>query len=627
MLGGLFRSSRHAVSPSDRRLPARIVRQGRRLTVVDDSTLRRMGEDLRGMRDPDIRTLTHACALIRESARRVLGFMHHDVQLLAGIALFRGCVAEMATGEGKTLVTTLPAALHAWAGRGVHVMTVNPYLAQRDFQLMGPVYERLGLSVALLASGDDSVAKGRAYGADITYGVGSEFGFDYLRDQLGLINRPPQPGGSRLRRHLRGDAVDETSGVQRGLAVAIVDEADSLLIDEAGSALVLSGSSGRPSPNPGIYRRAAEIAAVLEQDRDVVVDRRRRVAVLTEEGLQSAFRLSGRHLPGGLMRPWSEYLEQALKARFLLQRDVEYVVQDDKVQIVDEFTGRRFEDRSWSNGLHQAVEAKEGAPITEESQTRVKISRQRFFGLYGFLCGMSGTALDCAEEFREFFSLPVRCIPLHRRSRRRLLKPRFFADMDSKRRAIVEEIAHWHGRRRPVLVGTRTILESRVLSELLEARGIEHRVLNAIQDAAEADIISRGGQKESVTIATNMAGRGSDIPLADGVARLGGLFVIASEMHESARVDRQLIGRAARQGEPGGGRFYVSAQDALLRDHSPRLEEILAASPRRADGSLRQDFSSEIEALQRTIERQRFDQRRDLLRRDRWMEKVLEHAS
>lgn len=626
MIGRFSPRSLGDVPDSDRRLVVTIKRERRRLARLDDAALSGMAAQLLGTRDPDDRTLARAFALVGESARRSLGFELYDVQLLAGLALFRGGIAEMATGEGKTLVTTLPAAVHGFAGRGVHVMTVNPYLAERDFNLMRPVYERLGLSVAHLASGDGADVKRRAYAADITYGVGSEFGFDYLRDQLALINRGPTPSGARFRNQLRGRREANTA-IQRDFAAAIVDEADSVMIDEAGSALILSGSSGRPSANPRVYLRAAEVAAELELERDVVIDRRRRVATLTREGFQRAFDLSGRQLPAGLVRPWPEYLAQALKARFLFTRDVEYVVQDDKVQIVDEFTGRRFDDRSWSNGLHQAVEAGEGVSITEESQTMVKITRQRFFGLYDSLCGMTGTAWDCEAEFREFFSRPVIRIPLHRRSRRRILKPKFFVDLDDKRRAIIAEIAHWHDTGRPVLVGTRTVFESDALSDLLDREGIAHRVLNAVQDEEEADIISRGGAIGSVTIATNMAGRGSDIPLGEGVGRLGGLFVIVSEMHESRRVDRQLIGRAARQGEPGGGRIYLSAQDALLRDHAPELSERMTSSPRRRDGSLKRDFSREIDALQRKIELQRFDQRRELLRRDRWMESVLEHAS
>ncbi|GJL80453.1 MAG: hypothetical protein DHS20C01_00870 [marine bacterium B5-7] len=612
----------------DRALVIKIVRAGRRLEKLTNSELRTRAMKLRDQSGLDVNNLTlvvEAFSLVRESARRALGMAHYNVQLLAGLALMRGTIAEMATGEGKTLVTTLPASVHGFIGNGVHVMTVNPYLAERDFFLMKPVYELLGLNVGHLVPGASVADKRTAYAADITYGVGAEFGFDYLRDQLALLRCPRLVAGQALRRRLRGDSEKQADTVQRGFEFAIIDEADSVMIDEAGSALILSGSSGQPSAYPDLYHVARRVVADLEESRDLVIDRRHRSIGLTVEGQRRALDMSPTPLPRGLTRPWPQYLEQALKARFFFSRDVEYVIQDGKIQIVDQFTGRRFEDRNWSDGLHQAVEAEENVPITEESQSLLKISRQRFFGLYKNLCGMTGTASGSEDEFREFFNRPVVPIPLNRPSRRKILKTRFFTNLVSKRQAIVDEVRRINARNQPVLLGTRTVYESEILSELLTQAGIVHRVLNARQDQEEADIISQAGQRGAVTIATNMAGRGSDIPLGEGAERLGGLNVIGSEMHESSRVDRQLLGRAARQGDPGTGRFFVSAEDALIRDHAPDLAVTMTQRVRR-DGESSRNYQREIKELQQRIEARRFEQRRHLYKRDQWMEKILEHA-
>ncbi len=612
----------------DARVVESVNRKASDLVALPDGTLRQRAAALDPGEDaadwPSDARITEVCALVKEAARRVLGMPHYDVQLLAGIAMSRGHVAEMATGEGKTLTATLPAVAYGLRRQGVHVMTVNAYLAERDYQLMRPVYELLGLSVGLLKPGSQPGDKRAAYSCDITYGVGSEFGFDYLRDQVVLADKARLGLGARFRSLLQGRETPTAPRVQRGHACAIVDEADSVMIDEARTALVLSGSSGQPSSFPQVYERARDVAAVLEPDVHYACDPDHRVLTLLDsarDAIHGATAFAGI----GLMRPWARYVEQALYAARVLRRDEDYIVADDRVQIIDEFTGRRFEDRTWSDGLHQAVEAEERVTITEESRSLLRVSRQRYLGMYEHLAGMTGTATGCEKEFRVVYGLPVSRIPLRRPCRRRTLAPRFFIDGEEKWDAITNEIVRTFHSEQPVLIGTRTVRDSENLAHRLDQCGLQYRLLNARQDGEEAAIIAEAGRRGQITIATNLAGRGADIPIGPDVDRLGGLLVIAVEPHESARIDRQLAGRCARQGEPGAYRLYASADDGLFTLFGHALARSMRMA-RRSGPEIERDFSNALRRLQERVDRIRFQQRLRLHRRDKWVEALVEKA-
>ncbi len=561
-------------------------------------------------------------ALVREAFRRLLGIQLYDVQLLAGLALVRPAVAEMQTGEGKTFAAVLPAFVHALAGRGVHVMTVNAYLAERDFEQLEPVYRTLGLSAGLVRSDATPADKRAAYACDVTYGPGYEFGFDYLRDQSQLLARRHEPLGDEFRRQLRGEAPPD-HGVQRGHAVAIVDEIDSVLLDEATTPLVLARGSQSPASaeNAAVYKAALVAARRLTAGVDFV-DTGLPKAHLTRHGIAILQSQTDDIPRQGLQRPWRDYVEAALQADLRFRRDVEYIVRDDQILLVDQHTGRIFADRSWQDGLHQAVQAKEGITITCEQEVVARITRQRFFRRYDILCGMTGTAATSGRELKAVFGLPVESIATHRRCQRREVPARHFADRASKRAAIAEDVAARHRRGQPVLVGTQTIEESEMMSTLLVLRNVPHLVLNGKQDQEEATIVGRAGLRGAVTIATNMAGRGTDIPLGPGVPALGGLHVIVCEPHESARVDRQLIGRAARQGDPGSYQRFASAEDPTIVLFAPRLVEPMR---RTADnqGECSGELQSEIQRVQRQVERLRFQQRQQMYAHDDWLENML----
>lgn len=559
-------------------------------------------------------------ALVSEAFRRMLGIQLYDVQLRAGLALVRPAIAQMQTGEGKTFAASLPALVYALAGGGVHVMTVNAYLAQRDYEQLKPVYEVLGITVGFLEADASPEAKRAAYSCDVTYGPGYEFGFDYLRDQAQLLARGPQRLGDSFRERLRNDAPPSPL-VQRGHAVAIVDEIDSVLLDEATTPLVLACGGQLPAGNASVYRAAAAAARRLEPGTDFW-DEGQRKGQLTRQGVET---LVGRQheIPAhGLQRPWRDYVETALRADWQFRRDVEYIVRHDQILLVDQHTGRIFADRSWQDGLHQAVQAKEGVTITNEQGTLARITRQRFFRLYGTVCGMTGTAMTSRDEFKKVYGLRVVEIPTHRPCLRRHEPARQFADQASKRQAIADDVAVRHQRQQPVLVGTQTISESQLMSKLLDDRRVPHRVLNGKQDEAEAAIVGRAGELGAVTIATNMAGRGTDIPLGSGVAELGGLHVIVCEPHESARVDRQLIGRSARQGDPGACQQFASADDDTIRNFAPRLAERMRREAG-ADGEVARDVLPELAHIQRQVEQLRFQQRRQMYAHDDWLESML----
>ena len=480
-------------------------------------------------------------ALVREASERTIGLRPYDVQILGAISLDERRIAEMQTGEGKTLVATLPAVLNALVGN-VHVVTVNDYLARRDREWMGPIYEFFGLSVGLLQDGMPPEERKPAYAADITYGTNNQFGFDYLRDNM--VMTPDRK-------------------VQRALDFAIVDEIDNILIDEARTPLIISGSTEQAYD---LYKKFAALARRFRTDKDFEVDEENRRLTLTDEGIHKAEQaLSIENLFSPEHTDTLHYIENALRALHLFQREQHYIVKDGRVMIVDEFTGRLMPDRRYSDGLHQALEAKEGLTIQRESQTLAQITLQHYFQLYAGLCGMTGTAKTEEEEFKQIYGLPVLVIPTNRPLKREALPDLIFQKHKAKFAAIADKVAAMHEQGRPVLIGTNSIEKSEELSRLLKARKLPHDVLNAKYHEKEAEIVAAAGQRGAITVATNMAGRGTDIKLGDGVAELGGLHVIGCQRHDSRRIDNQLLGRAGRQGDPGSSQFYLSSEDDLLR--------------------------------------------------------------
>jgi len=561
-----------------------------------------------------------ALALVTESVRRTHGLTAHQVQLRAGLALAEGSLVEMATGEGKTLVALLPAFCFALRGRGAHVATVNAYLAERDAEFARPVFARLGLTVGFLKENDPSIAAKRAaYGCDVTYGVGTEFGFDYLRDQLAiraagrmeprfheiLLRRPP------ARPTLR----------QRGLAFAVIDEADSVLLDEARSPLIIAIGERRPNATPEVYRLADEVAGDLVLDKHFKREGRSTRWTLTPDGEREGFaRLTDATLLQ-LRRTWPQYLEQALQFRHHFRRDVHYVVEEDRVMIVDEFTGRLCPDRTWRDGLHQAAEARAGVTITEENSSEATICRPAYFQLYERTCGLSGTAAEAAPELRETYRLNTVIVPPNRPCQRVELPDRIFTTRAAKHAAVAREVAARHATGQPILIGTRTIENSEALVEALVPLGLILRVLNAKQDAEEAAIIERAGEPGAITIATNMAGRGAHVPVPPESVKAGGLHVIGLERHESARIDRQLIGRAARQGQPGSAQFFLCLEDDLLVRHNPDIAKRHATTAGGGE-ELPSRHAVHFRRAQRKVEALDLVQRRALAKHHRWLDEL-----
>ena len=541
--------------------------------------------------------LPEVFALVREASRRVMGMRHYDVQLVGGIVLHRGKIAEMKTGEGKTLVATLPVALNALSGKGVHVVTVNDYLATRDAQWMGKLYNFLGLSVGVIVNGLDDQARKEAYGADITYGTNNEFGFDYLRDNMKFY---------------------ATQLVQRGHNFAIVDEVDSILIDEARTPLIISGASDE---SVGMYRAMDQIVRQLGPE-DYTVDEKARTAMLSEEGVahcEALLHVDNLFDPANITQ--QHCILQALKAHHVFKRDVDYIVQNDKVVIVDEFTGRLMDGRRYSDGLHQALEAKENVTIAAENQTLASITFQNYFRMYDKLAGMTGTADTEAVEFHQIYNLEVVSIPPNKPMQRKDYPDIIYRTRKEKYDAIIEAIRELYEKGQPVLVGTISIETSEMLSQRLKKLNIPHSVLNAKQHAREAEIVAQAGQKGHVTIATNMAGRGTDIVLGEGVLELGGLHILGTERHESRRIDNQLRGRSGRQGDPGSSRFYLSLEDDLMRlfgsDRISGLMEKLGLK----DGEAIENtmVTRAVESAQKRVEAHHFEIRKTLLDYDNVM--------
>ena len=553
--------------------------------------------------------LNDVFALVREASKRVLKMRHFDVQLIGGMVLNDGRIAEMKTGEGKTLVATLPVILNAMSGKGVHVVTVNDYLAKRDATQMGELYNFLGLSVDVILSGgyDDEVRQA-AYNADITYGTNSEFGFDYLRDNMKF---------------------EAGQKVQRGHNFVIVDEVDSILIDEARTPLIISGPTNRTLDG---YIRADQVAKQLTRGTpadpnvpgskptgDFIVDEKNRTIMITEAGISKAEKLFGvenlYNLENAVL---SHHLDQALKAHNLFEKDVHYVVKDGEVVIVDEFTGRLSEGRRFSEGLHQALEAKEGVKIQEESQTLADTTYQNYFRMYKKLAGMTGTAQTEATEFSQIYNLEVISIPTNVPVKRIDQNDLIYKTQNEKFKAVIDEIKKAHEKGQPVLVGTASIERSEVLHEMLKKAGIPHSVLNAKNHEKEAEIIAQAGVKGAVTIATNMAGRGVDIRINDEVRDLGGLYIIGTERHESRRIDNQLRGRAGRQGDPGMSRFYLSLEDNLLRIFgSDRIKAIMDRLGIDEGESIESRMVTRaVENAQKKVESLHFEARKHLLEYD-----------
>ena len=541
--------------------------------------------------------LPEVFALVREASRRVLGMRHYDVQLVGGIVLHKGKIAEMKTGEGKTLVATLAVVLNALSGKGVHVVTVNDYLATRDAEWMGKLYSFLGLTTGVIVHGLEDEERKAAYNADITYGTNNEFGFDYLRDNMKFY-------ASQL--------------VQRGHNFAIVDEMDSILIDEARTPLIISGAS---EESVGFYRTVDDIVRKLGPEH-YTIDEKAKTAMLTDEGVTRCEELLG---IDNLFDPANitaqHHVLQSLKAHQMFKRDVDYIVQDDQVVIVDEFTGRLMAGRRYSDGLHQALEAKEHVTIAAENQTLASITFQNYFRLYDKLSGMTGTADTEAVEFQQIYNLEVISIPPNKPMIRKDMPDLIYRSRKEKFDAIVEAIADLYKREQPVLVGTISIETSEMLSKRLTKLGIPHNVLNAKQHAKEAEIVAQAGQKGKVTIATNMAGRGTDIVLGEGVVELGGLHILGTERHESRRIDNQLRGRSGRQGDPGSSRFYLSLEDDLMRLFgSDRIKGLMERLGLRDGEAIENKMVTRaVEGAQKRVEADHFEIRKTLLDYDNVM--------
>lgn len=508
-------------------------------------------------------------ALVREVADRTIGMRHFDVQLIGGLILLDGMIAEMETGEGKTLVATLPACTAALAGVPVHIITVNDYLAERDANWMGPVYRALGLEVGVIKHGMDLEERRAAYRCDVTYCTNKEVAFDYLKDRITLWDRPSQIRLQMERLYGRDSRVNRL--LMRGLHFAIVDEADSVLVDEARTPLIISEALDH-SYEHNLYRQAMSLAQTLGQKEDFRIYESDHLVELTDRGMEriAAFPWDDKEALANREQR-EELVRQALVALYLYILDKHYLVRDGKVQIIDEYTGRIMEDRSWERGLHQLIELKENCEMTGRKETRARISYQRFFRRYRRLAGMTGTAREIAGELWLIYRLRVVSIPTNRPLQRILLPDRTYPAANQKWASILETITGIHRTGRPVLVGTRSVAASEHLSRLLELADLDHRVLNARHDQEEADIIAQAGEAGRITVATNMAGRGTDIRLAPEVANLGGLHVIATERHEARRIDRQLFGRCGRQGEPGTCETIVSLEDELMMVYTNKL--------------------------------------------------------
>ena len=536
--------------------------------------------------------LVEAFATVREASWRVLGMKHYKEQLIGGVVLHQGRISEMKTGEGKTLVATLPAYLNGLTGKGVHIVTVNDYLAKRDMEQMSQIYNFLGLTTGVIVHELTNDQRREAYGSDITYGTNNEFGFDYLRDNM---------------------VIYKEERVQRPLNFCVVDEVDSILIDEARTPLIISGAGEKSTE---FYKVADYFVKTLRGEEDYTIDEEANAVMLTNEGIHKAekvFKIDNYADADNMSL--QHYVTQALKANYSMKRDKDYMVKDGEVVIVDEFTGRLMEGRRYSDGLHQAIEAKEGVKIARESKTLATITFQNYFRMYNKLSGMTGTALTEESEFREIYGLDVIVVPTHKPIARTDHSDLIYKNEKGKFNAIVKEIIETHKTGQPILVGTISIEKSEELSKVLKKNGIPHQVLNARYHEQEADIISHAGELGMVTIATNMAGRGTDIKLGEGVVEVGGLKIIGTERHESRRIDNQLRGRSGRQGDPGSSRFYISLDDDLMRIFgSDKMQAVVEKIGLEEDDAIENKIiTKQIENAQKKVEGNNFNIRKTLL--------------
>ena len=568
------------------------------LLSLSDTSLRAKTEEFKerlakGETLDDI--LPEAFAVVREASKRVLGMRHFDVQMIGGIVLHRGNIAEMRTGEGKTLVATLPVYLNALSGKGVHVVTVNDYLAKRDSEWMGRLYNFLGLSTGLIVAGLDYDQRKQSYGADITYGTNNEFGFDYLRDNM---------------------VIHADQMVQRPLNYAIVDEVDSILIDEARTPLIISGPGERSTER---YYELAKIVPHLVKDEDYTIDEKQKTIAPTDEGIAKVEKmLHIENLYDSSNLELNHLLSASLRAYAMMERDKDYVVKDGEVVIVDEFTGRLMFGRRYSDGLHQAIEAKEGLRVERESQTLASITFQNYFRMYEKLSGMTGTAKTEEQEFNNIYGLEVYEIPPNKVLARIDMPDLIFKTKEAKSRAVVRDVVERHKTGQPILVGTTSITQSEMLSDMLTKAGVPHNVLNAKHHEKEAEIVANAGQYGMVTIATNMAGRGTDISLGEGVAELGGLHILGTERHESRRIDNQLRGRSGRQGDNGSSQFFLSLEDDLMRifgadNIAGMMDKLGMEEDEPIEHSL---ITKSIERAQKKVENHNFNIRKYILEYD-----------
>jgi len=601
----------------------------KKIVLLSDRALRDKTDEFRGRLNEgesldDI--LPEAFAVTREAAKRTIGLRPHDVQLIGGIVLHQGKIAEMANGEGKTLVATLPAYLNALTGKGVHIVTINDYLARRDRDWMGPVYEFLGLSVGVIQNRMDNAKRQKAYQCDITYGTNNEFGFDYLRDNMAFR---AEDQVQRIFTFLSEDKEKQ----EKFFNYAIVDEVDSILIDEARTPLIISGPAEKSTD---LYYKIDRIVPFLrrgeekkdgkEKDYDYEIDRKNQTVALTEKGVTKVQKLLNVDNLYQDNADMATHIHQAIRAHELFERDKDYLVKDGEVVIIDEFTGRLMPGRRWSDGLHQAIEAKEKVRIRNENQTLATITLQNYFRMYNKLSGMTGTAITEAAELKDIYNLDVVIIPTNKPVKRKDFSDKIYQKEKAKFEAVIKNVEELYKKGRPVLVGTRSVEKSEALSKMLREKGIPHTVLNAKYHEKEAQIVAEAGQKRAVTIATNMAGRGTDIKLGEGVEKLGGLFVIGTERHESRRIDNQLRGRAGRQGAPGESQFYVSLEDELMKLFgSERIASMMSRLKVPDDQPIEHPWINKaLERAQEKVERRNFDIRKQLLEYDDVMNKQRE---
>lgn len=610
----------------------RFLRQAERILTIEkqfseltNATLRQIAADMREIfrcnRDSFL-DIERAFAFVREVAFRQIGERPFPVQIAGALALNAGCIAEMATGEGKTLAATMPVTIAGWRGHGCHVITVNDYLAQRDAEWMGRIYRFCGLTVSFIEQQMSPEERRKAYMADITYCTNKEVTADFLRDRL-ILGSSKGLSSSLLDKIITGGRVMDRL-VQRGVHYAIVDEADSILVDEAVTPLIISGQAPNPQQIES-FHQAADIVSRLNPEVDYQVNHQYREIKLTDQGRSHLMELTG---PIGSFwrgnRRCLELINQALTAKELYLKDKHYVIDDDKIVIVDEFTGRMMPDRTWRDGLHQAIEAKEKVEINPPKDTYARISFQRFFRMYRKLAGMTGTASEASSEFWQIYHLPVVSIPTNRPCMRMNLPTIILSTASAKWARIVQEIRSVHDTGRPILVGTRSVRASEQLSELLKAEKLSHQVLNAVYHTQEAEIVAQAGQHGNITVATNMAGRGTDIKLGRGVADLGGLHVIAAEPNESARIDRQLYGRCARQGDPGSAQGIFSLEDEIVSRYAKNSSSYLKKRYANAKGDISSPLVCGVFRLsQISAERLALRQRKSVLKTDYWLDEQL----